>query len=158
MESELLRDMHRRLAGGQALDLDPSRDWVQELLDLPEDHLYYTGKGETRSMYWAGGMPQQGLREMREWCASHGAQMAIVVWPLLQGLGEGRSYPFAKMHRLLREFCEAEGMPLLDLLPTFADTAQETLWVSPADMHPNELAQQLAAPAIAAFCLQNLQR
>lgn len=158
MESELLREMHRRLAGGQALALDPSRDWVQELLDLPDDHLYYTSKGETRSMYWAGGMPQQGLRDMRDWCASNGARMAVVVWPLLQGLGEGRNYPFDKMHRLLHEFCEAEGIPLLDLLPTLADIAEETLWVSPFDMHPNELAQQFVTPAIAAFCLEHLHR
>lgn len=158
MESALLRDMHRRLAGGQALDLGPDRDWVQELLDLPDGHLYYAGKGESRAMYWPGGMPQAGLRAMRDWCRARNVRFAVVVWPLLQGLGEGRYYPFAKMHGLLREFCAAEAMPLLDLLPTFATIPHETLWVSPFDMHPNERAHELAAPALAAFCLELLSR
>lgn len=156
MESGLLRDMHRRLLGGQALDLDPSRDWVQELLDLPEDHLYYTSKHETRSMYWAGGGPQTALHDMQRWCNDHGATLCVVVWPLLQGLGEQRHYPFSRMHTLVAEFCERHRIACFDLLPTLRDVAHETLWVSPADMHPNERAQQLVAPALAAFVLEQL--
>jgi len=156
MSSGLLRDMHRRLLGGQALDLDPSRDWVQELLDLPDDHLYYTSKHETRSMYWAGGGPQQALRDMRAWCAQHDCELCVVVWPLLQGLGEHRDYPFTKMHRLVLEFCATEHIAALDLLPTLREVAHETLWVSPADMHPNEKAQELVAPPLAAFVLERL--
>lgn len=156
MEYATLAEAHRRLSGAAVLDLDPARDWVQELLDLPDAHLYYRGKGETRAMYWPGGMPQRSLLAMRDWCGNHGARFAVVVWPLLQGLGSSRSYPFAKMHARLADFCQREGLPLLDLLPTFALQEQESLWVSPADMHPNERAQQLAAPVIAAFCSEQL--
>lgn len=156
MDSGLLREMHERLVAGPALDLDPGRDWVQELIDLPADHLYYTSKRETPAMYWAGGGPQHALRDMHAWCREHGARLAVAVWPLLQGLGEGRSYPFEKMHTLVHEFCEREGIAVFDVLPTLRDVSHETLWVSPADMHPNERAQELVAPALAAFLLEQL--
>lgn len=156
MESGLLRDMHQRLIGAQALELDAAHDWVQELLDLPADHLYYTSKHETRSMYWAGQGPQQALRDMHTWCDAHGATLCVAVWPLLQGLGERRHYPFEKMHSLVREFCDREGIAMFDALPTLRFVPHETLWVSPADMHPNERAQELVAPALAAFLLERL--
>jgi hypothetical protein len=156
MDWGLLRDMHRRLLGAQALDLDASRDWTQELLDLPNDHLYYTSKHETRSIYWAGGGPQQALRDMHAWCKQHDSKLCVVVWPLLQGLGEHRYYPFTKIHTLVTEFCAKEGIAALDLLPTLREVEHETLWVSPADMHPNARAHELVTPALAAFLLEQL--
>lgn len=156
--SRLLADLRRRLAAGQALELDPARDWVQELMDLPADHLWYRRKSETPACYWAGGAPQAALLGIRDWCRQHGARPAVVVWPFLQGLGAGRDYPFAKMHRLVVEFCRDNAIDCLDLLPVLQSTPQETLWVSPADMHPNEHAQQLVAPAIASFVDEQLTR
>ncbi|MCA8976201.1 MAG: hypothetical protein KDC98_15880 [Planctomycetes bacterium] len=156
MNSRLLRDLFRGLAAADALDLDPERDWVGELMALPADHLWYRNKHETPDVYWVGGTPQRALLGIRDWCRQHGAVPAVVVWPLLQGLGEGRFYPFAKMHRLVVEFCRTEGIACLDLLPTLANEPQESLWVSPADMHPNEHAQVLVAPTLAAFTAAGL--
>lgn len=154
--SALLRDLGRSLAAGSALDLDPQRDWTKELLDLPADHLWYRNKGETPAIYWGSGTPQRALRGMREWCAQHEAQFAVVVWPLLQGLGDGRFYPFEGIHARVAEFCKAEGIAHLDLLPLLKQQPQESLWVSPGDMHPNEHAQELVAPALATFLAAGL--
>lgn len=156
MASRLLRDLARQLAAASALDLDPERDWIAELMALPAGHLWYRNKGESPDLYWVGGTPQRALRGIRDWCAEHGARPAVVIWPFLQGLGKARHYPFAKMHTLVAEFCAAEGLPCLDLLPVLAGEPQESLWVSPADMHPNEHAQVLVAPAIAAFVADGL--
>ncbi|MFO1076549.1 MAG: GDSL-type esterase/lipase family protein [Planctomycetota bacterium] len=156
MASVLLRDTARRLAAKTALDLDPGRDWVDELLDLPADHLWYRNKGETPQIYWRSGTPQKALRGIRDWCREHGARPAVVIWPFLQGLGPGRFYPFAKIHALVAEFCAQEGMPSLDLLPVLKDVPQETLWVSPSDMHPNEHAQEIVMSALAAFVAEGL--
>ncbi|MCA8951406.1 MAG: hypothetical protein KDE27_18000 [Planctomycetes bacterium] len=157
MASRLLHDLARRLAAPHALDLDPDRDWVGELMALPADHLWYRNKLETPAVYWTGGTPQKALIGIRDWCREHEAQAAVVVWPLLQGLGEGRFYPFTEMHRLVSAFCEREGIPCLDLLPVLKDEPQEQLWVSPADMHPNEHAQQLVFATIAAFVADGLR-
>ena len=156
MGSRLLRDLSRKLAADTALELDPERDVTAELMALPADHLWYRNKQETPDVYWVNGTPQRALRGIRDWCRDNGAVPAVVVWPLLQGLGDGRSYPFAKMHALVVGFCKQEGIACLDLLPALAGEPQETLWVSPADMHPNEHAQVLVAPSIAAFVADGL--
>lgn len=154
--SALLRDAVRAMAQAHALDLDPGRDWTAELMALPADHACYQTKGETPAIYWVGGTPQRALRGMRDWCAEHRAAFAVVIWPLLQGLGPGRHYPFQGIHAKVAEFCAAEHIPLLDLLPTLQAEAHETLWVSPGDMHPNETAQRLATPLVADFLAQQL--
>jgi hypothetical protein len=123
---------------------------------LPGDHLWYRNKNETPEVYWVGGTPQRALRGIRDWCKQNGAVPAVVIWPFLQGLGEGRHYPFAKMHELVAAFCRQEGIACLDLLPTLQDEPQQSLWVSPADMHPNEHAQVLVAPTLAVFCADKL--
>lgn len=156
MGSRVLRDLGRRAAAATALDLDPTRDWVGELMQLPAGHLWYRNKQETPDVYWVGGAPQRALRGIRDWCREHDAKVAVVVWPLLQGLGEGRFYPFTKMHELVAGLCAEEGIPCLDLLPVLQDEPQESLWVSPADMHPNEHAQVLVAPSLAAFVADRL--
>jgi lysophospholipase L1-like esterase len=158
MHSQLLFALSRAMNQGSALDLDPDRDWVQELVDLPPGHLWYRIKGESPAVYWKGGAPQQALRDIRDWCRQHGAQPAVMVWPLLQGLTGDKpdAYPFAKLHQLVADFCRGEGIPCLDLLPPLLGHEPETLWVSPADMHPNEFAQTLVAPQIAAFVADQL--
>jgi hypothetical protein len=158
MASLLLFDLSRRLARPSALALEPDRDWVQELMDLPADHLWYRNKDETPSVYWVAGTPQRALRGIRDWCRAHGCTAAVVVWPLLQGLEEGATYPFERLHRLVGEFCAGEALPLLDVLPMLRGQCVEDLWVSPHDMHPNERAQELVAPALAAFVADRLGR
>jgi len=151
MGSAMLRDLFRALAARRALDLDPQRDWTRELLDLPADHPWYRSKSETPAIYWGSGTPQRALIGMRDWCQQHGAGFAVVVWPLLQGLGKERFYPFAGIHEQVAVFCREQGMPFLDLLPTLRGTPHEELWVSPDDMHPNERAQAIVAPILAEF-------
>lgn len=149
--SRLLADLARTIAAQRALDLDPARDWVGELMQLPSDHIWYRNKDETPQCYWVAGTPQRSLRNIRDWCKEHGAVPAVAVWPFLQGLEPSAFYPFAKMHQLVREFCAQEGLLCLDLLPALQGQQCRDLWVSPADMHPNERAQTIVAPRIAEF-------
>ena len=43
------------------------------------------------------------------------------------------------------------GIPFLDLLPTLQGQDSASLWVHTGDLHPNEKAQLLIAPALADF-------
>ncbi len=149
--SAILADLARAVGSARALDLPPDRDIVQELIDLPADHPWYAEKGESPAMYWKGGAPQQALLGIQTWCREHGARLGVVVWPLLQGLGDDEHYPFARMHRLVGDFCREHGIPLCDLLPALRGQPTRELWVSPCDMHPNERAQQLVTATLAAF-------
>ncbi|MBK8980566.1 MAG: SGNH/GDSL hydrolase family protein [Planctomycetes bacterium] len=162
--SMLARALLQRYAMQSALTIDPDRDLVQELLDIPADSPWYQavtwlqGNRVGRAELWPGGGPQRELRAMRDWCRERGVTFAVAIWPHFQGLGPDEHYPFEKIHRLAGAFCAAESIPFLDLLPSFQGAAPtEELWVSPADYHGNQRAQALAAPAIATFLARLLR-
>jgi len=135
------------------LDLDPTVDWVDQLLKLPRDQglaggLY--GDDKPFEDMWSQGGPQRDLRAIQAFCKARSIPMLVVLWPFLQGLGEGRTYPFERLHQLVAADCEAAGIAFVDVLPALRDTPQEDLWVTPADMHPNPRAHRLAAGRIGA--------
>ncbi len=147
-----LLDRVRGMLAGDPRVLAEDAELVERLLALPADHPWYQANVEVdRSMHWASGTPQSGLRAMRDWCKDREIPFAVCIWPFLQGLGPDAWYPFAGIHERVAEFCGQESIPCLDLLPTLAQTPASTLWVSPQDMHANPIAQELAAPKIAAF-------
>jgi lysophospholipase L1-like esterase len=135
------------------LDLDPGVDWVGLLLNLPRDEgvaggLYSTDK--PFEAMWSQGSPQRSLRAMKAFCDARKIPFVVALWPFLQGMGEGRHYPFARLHELVAADCREAGIAFVDLLPVLRDVPQEDLWVTPADMHPNPRAHRLAVPAIEA--------
>jgi lysophospholipase L1-like esterase len=150
-----LLDRLRAIAGRRPIDLDPSFDWVGFLLALPKEEglaadLYEPSNKPFEAM-WSQGVPQKSLREAKAWCDARKIPFLVVLWPFLQGLGPGRWYPFGKLHQLVAADCAAAGIPFLDVLPALQGTPDEELWVTPADPHPNPLAQRLVLPAIRQF-------
>lgn len=139
-------------------NLDPGKDYGEILLQLPDHSPLYEQQGMPPEAAWKNGGPQTALREMRDWCRERGVRLGVVVWPLFQGLEADREYPFETLHRVVAEFCAKEGIAHLDLLETFRGHDSESLWVDPADQHPNEVAQRLAAPRIAGFVQRLLAR
>lgn len=146
-----LLDLLRATFGRSPLDLDPARDWVQELLDLPSEQALAGGLADhdrPAEAFWSKGVPQQSLREAKTFCEARGIPFLVVLWPFLQGLGPGRRYPFQKLHDLVAADCRAAGIPFTDVLPALRQTPAEQLWVTPGDMHANPRAQELALPVI----------
>lgn len=141
-------------------DLSAEHDWGQVLLDLPPTDGFYAAKAETPDMFWPSGNPQAALRAMRDWCRDRGVGLTLVVWPLFQNLSTDGPfpYPFRTLHRVVAEFCTAEGIAHLDLLPVFLGQRAEDLWVDPSDMHGNEVAHALAAPVVADALAARLRR
>lgn len=158
-------DLVRGALGRRALDLDPERDWVQELLELPRDQALRSGLASAPpgpndkpfDAMWSQGVPQRCLRDARSWCEARRIPLLVVLWPFLQGLGPGRHYPFQKLHDLVAADCQQAGIPFLDVLQALAATPDEQLWVTPVDQHPNPLAQRLALAAIAPFVAQHVR-
>ena len=81
----------------------------------------------------------------------------MVTWPLFQGLASREDYPFHTLHRVVRAFCEQEGIAHLDLLDAFLGQRAEDLWVDPSDMHGNEVAHSIATPVLAAAIAEQLR-
>jgi hypothetical protein len=94
------------------------------------------------------------LDAIRQRCASAGLDFRVVVFPFLHQLGEG--YRFAEAHRLVVEWCDRAGVPVLDLRPVLEPHAREGLTVNRFDSHPNERAHALAAVAIERELLDDL--
>jgi lysophospholipase L1-like esterase len=78
---------------------------------------------------------------------ARGVPLLVATWPLLVDL-EGR-YPFPTVHETIRRLCLAGGIAHRDLLPALQGRKSASLWVHPVDRHPNEIAQRLAAEALA---------
>ncbi|MEO6598153.1 MAG: GDSL-type esterase/lipase family protein [Planctomycetota bacterium] len=149
-----LVDMLQGAFGRSPLQLDPNRDWVDELLKLPEkdgtDALLY-GSDKPFAAMWSQGTPQLCFRATKAWCDERKIPFVVILWPFLQGLGPARFYPYRKLHDLVAADCKAAGIPFLDVLPELEGTPEEELWVTPNDAHCNPLAQRLALPAIHRF-------
>lgn len=84
-------------------------------------------------------------------CDARGIAFGVALWPLLVGLEEGGTYPFEAAHAQIRTGLERSRVPLVDLLPYLRGRPTRSLWVHESDLHPNEIAQALAAPALARF-------
>lgn len=99
---------------------------------------------------------QRLLREMHRFCRERNIDLRMVLFPFVHNLGSDN--PYESAHRKLVEFCEAEHLPVLDLLPVLTPHAGEGLTVSAFDAHPNERAHALAAEAIRRDLLGDLFR
>ena len=84
-------------------------------------------------------------------CESQGISFGVALWPLLVGLEDGATYPFDAAHAQIRKGLERAQIPLLDLLPRVRGRRSSSLWVHESDLHPNEVAQALVAPALTHF-------
>ena len=151
-----LLDLVQAAMGRGPLALSQDRDWVGELLAMPETYPDGTpnprfGADKPFQAMWSQGVPQKSLREAKAWCDERGIPLMVVLWPFLQGLGEGRHYPFQPLHTLVKEDLAKADIPMLDVLPWLVDVDHEDLWVTPADMHPNPRAQELVIDAITDF-------
>ncbi len=87
------------------------------------------------------------IREMQLRTTARGARFVLVLWPLL--VDTDSAYPFASAHREVQRFCLAAGIEMVELLPSLRVHPARDLWVHATDMHPNEVAQALAARALA---------
>lgn len=89
---------------------------------------------------------QQQLHEMAQLCRDRNVTFRVALLPFIRWGGEG--YEAEKIHLMLRDFFEVNGVPVVDLLPTLAGRDAAGLVVNSHDAHPNELAHQLWAQEI----------
>jgi lysophospholipase L1-like esterase len=86
------------------------------------------------------------LAEIQQLCSSTHTRLLVVVWPMLVDLRG--DYPYGAKHQLVVDECRRLGIPVLDLLPTFAGQEPSALWASRRDHHPNAIALKRAADAV----------
>jgi hypothetical protein len=89
------------------------------------------------------------LRRAKVVIEARGGRLGVALWPLLVGLETEDAYPFAAAHAQIQRGVERTGLPFVDLWPVLRGRRSENLWVHPSDLHPNEVAQTLAAGKLA---------
>jgi hypothetical protein len=85
-----------------------------------------------------------------------GAQLVVVIFPLLSwDLAPGR-YPFGESHQRILALLRSRQLPAIDLLQAYTGKSPRRLQVVPnLDGHPNEIAHRIAAENILQFLLEN---
>lgn len=99
-------------------------------------------------------LQQQRLTALKNLVQKHRGRLVVITFPFLQSLGE--SYGYRPVHAQLASFWAGLGVPQLDLLPVFDGMSSGQITVNRYDPHPNEQANALAAKAIDAFLMTQL--
>lgn len=92
---------------------------------------------------------RNALQHAAELLRERDIPLVLVVFPELHQLDA--SYPFAKVHDLVRGTADELSIPVLDLLDTYRGQVDHELWVHPTDHHPNAEAHRQAAEALHSF-------
>jgi hypothetical protein len=91
---------------------------------------------------------RRALRQIIARCHEARVPCYVLLFPILYELSD--AYPFRAIHQKIRAEVEDRGATLIDLFPRLKGQRAETLWVHPADQHPNEQVHRIAADALAA--------
>ncbi len=87
------------------------------------------------------------LERFRAISSEDGFEFLVVIFPIFWQL-DG-NYPFDDLHAKVAEACREANCEYLDLRDKFRDRSSDAFWVHPTDQHPNEIAHERAAQAIA---------
>ena len=88
------------------------------------------------------------IRLMRERARRQGIDFVVFVYPLMLDM---RHYPLIDAHKHLAEMASRSQVELVDLLPAFQAHPRVTITVHPIDLHPNGMAHEIAATAVAQY-------
>lgn len=101
---------------------------------------------------------RRALESLANSTRSHGAKLLVAILPELHQIN-GDSYPFKAAHQKIKDVMAAENVPVAELIDGLKDHgAEETLWVTPLDDHPNAKANDLISDQLKAWILENSGR
>jgi hypothetical protein len=90
---------------------------------------------------------RRALRQIVARCHEARIPCYVVLFPILFELND--AYPFLAIHEKIRAEVEGQNATLIDLFPRLKGQQAESLWVHPADQHPNEQVHRIAAAELA---------
>ena len=96
---------------------------------------------------------RKALLALRDLGSEHDFAVAVMIIPAMANMTDG-AYPLKEYHEAVSEFCQANEVAHLDLLPYFWGLDASQFHVSFLDGHPNAKAHTIMANALAAFILE----
>ncbi len=97
-------------------------------------------------------LTKSSLKRANNLANRKGFEFAVAIYPILFQLES--SYPFRKIVHSIEDFCKSENIRVISLLDGFLGREDSSLWVHPADQHPNELAHRIAGEKLAAYIIE----
>ncbi len=97
------------------------------------------------------------MERIAKCCRRHGIRFMIVCWPMRSQLVDDALVP--QPQRILREFCEKNGVAYLDLLPAFkagatrSEGGVDSLYID--HVHPTRAGNAIAGGALAEFLIES---
>lgn len=128
--SALLDALYRRVVLPRISTVHGYHDWLAE--------------GYANETVWHE--QQRQLHRIASVCRSHGVTLRVVLLPFIRTSGAG--YRPKELHDTLRDYFEANQIPVVDLLDSIDGYDPTDLVVSPFDAHPNQQAHRLFADSI----------
>jgi lysophospholipase L1-like esterase len=114
---------------------------------LRELHLRASYRDYYRSLYQDGAPGwmacQRAVRELMAACRAEQIDLRIAIIPELHSIGA--VYEFRNVNDLIRRVARDGRVPVIDLLDGISVQDPPSLWVSPADAHPNARAMEMFA-------------
>ena len=94
---------------------------------------------------------RDALKDIQNICADRQIGLLVVIFPFFHEL-DG-NYPFQPIHDVVHTYCVDQGIDVLDLRDDFRQFNGPELWVHPTDQHPNEIAHDITARAVAKYLI-----
>jgi lysophospholipase L1-like esterase len=126
--------------------------------------LRFSGARPNWKEYYAGlyhdGLPgfeaaKQALGDLAAATRANGSQLLVTILPELHEINNG--YPFTLEHQKIKDTLARSHVPVMELIDGLRGHGPEaTLWVTPADPHPNEKANTLIVVQMLPWILEHL--
>ena len=89
---------------------------------------------------------------------TRGTNLLVAILPELHQIN-GDTYPFKAAHRKIENLMGSQNVPVIELIDGLKDRgAEETLWVTALDDHPNAKANDLISEQLKQWVLENANR
>jgi hypothetical protein len=99
---------------------------------------------------------QDALRELVDLTRQDGARLLVTILPELHEIAG--AYRFTREHQKIKDVLAASRTPVLELIDGLRGHGPESsLWVTPADPHPNGKANALISAQVAPWILENIR-
>jgi lysophospholipase L1-like esterase len=126
--------------------------------------LRFVGKRPNWKEYYSGlyqdGLPgfeaaKKAVGDLAAATRADGARLLVTILPELHEINA--SYPFTSAHQKIRDTAAASHVPVMDLIEGLRGHGPESsLWITPADDHPNGKANSLIVAQMLPWILQSL--
>jgi len=93
----------------------------------------------------------QSINELSSISKERNIKLLIVAYPEFHNF---KNYSFGYVTDTIKNASLSNRVPFLDLLPYYANTSPESVWVSYEDAHPNALGNSIAANAVTDFLIK----